>query len=42
VSKRSGNRDIYVTNADGSGLRNLTRDIPQQAFGLAWSSWQKN
>ena len=28
-----GNGDIYVVNVDGSGLRNLTRDIRQQAFG---------
>ena len=24
-------------NADGSRQRNLTRDLDQQAFGIAWS-----
>ena len=28
-------------NADGSGQRNLTRDVPRQAFGIAWSPAQK-
>jgi TolB protein len=26
VSERDGNRQIYVMNADGSGLRRLTRN----------------
>ena len=32
----AGNRDVYVMNADGSRQRNLTGDIRQQAFGIAW------
>jgi hypothetical protein len=28
-------------NTDGSGLRNLTRNLDQQAFGIAWSPGQK-
>ena len=41
VSNRGGNRDIYLVNANGSGLRNLTRDLPRRAYGLAWSPGQK-
>ena len=33
--------DIYVMNADGSGQRNLTRGLRQQAFGIAWSPGQR-
>jgi TolB protein len=41
VSNRSGNRDIYVMNADGSRQPNLTRGLDQPAFGIAWSPAQK-
>ena len=37
VSNRGGNRDIYVMNADGTRQRNLTRGLPQPAWGIAWS-----
>jgi Tol biopolymer transport system component len=37
---RGGYRDIWLMNADGTNQRNLTRDIPQQAFGIAWSPTQ--
>jgi Tol biopolymer transport system component len=36
VSGRDGNREIYVTNADGSGRRNLTRN-PAADFAPGWS-----
>jgi Tol biopolymer transport system component len=37
VSKRNGNNEIYVMNADGSGQRNLTRTPRWQERWLAWS-----
>jgi Tol biopolymer transport system component len=36
VSRRDGNSEIYVMNADGSGLRNLTR-APSDDLDPAWS-----
>ena len=36
VSRRDGNAEIYVMNADGSGLRNLTR-APSDDLDPAWS-----
>ena len=36
VSERDGNAEIYVMNADGSGLRNLTR-TPSHDRDPAWS-----
>ena len=36
VSERDGNKEIYVMNADGSNLRNLTRN-PARDSGPAWS-----
>jgi Tol biopolymer transport system component len=35
ATKRDGNFDVYVVNADGSGERNLTRS-PERDFFLAW------
>jgi TolB protein len=40
VSSRGGSRDVYVMNADGAGQRNLTDNLPSQAFGIAWSPAQ--
>ena len=36
VSERDGNPEVYVVNADGSGLRNLTRH-PGYDSDPAWS-----
>jgi TolB protein len=36
VSRRDGNSEIYVMNADGSGLRNVTR-APSNDLRPAWS-----
>jgi TolB protein len=36
VSRRDGNSEIYVMNADGSGLRNVTR-APSNDLDPAWS-----
>ena len=36
ASRRSGNWDVYVVNADGSGQRNLTRNRERDGFP-AWS-----
>ena len=36
VSQRDGNSEIYVMNADGSGLRNVTR-TPSNDLAPAWS-----
>jgi Tol biopolymer transport system component len=36
VTDRDGNTEIYVVNADGSGLRNL-RNSPSAACCHAWS-----
>jgi Tol biopolymer transport system component len=35
ATKRDGNFDVYILNADGSGLRNLTRN-PGRDFFQAW------
>jgi Tol biopolymer transport system component len=35
-----GNRDIFVMNADGSGLRNLTRTPKADELRFAWESGQ--
>jgi hypothetical protein len=32
--------EVNVMNADGSRQRNLTRDVQQQAFGIAWAPAQ--
>ncbi len=32
-SRRDGNFEVYVVNADGSGLRNLTQKLPGGFFG---------
>ena len=42
VSKRDGNDEVYVMNADGSGQRNLTRTPRWQVRVVAWSPAQKN
>jgi Tol biopolymer transport system component len=36
VSERAGNPEVYVMNADGSGVRRLTRD-PSDDFFPSWS-----
>jgi TolB protein len=36
VSRRDGNWEVYVLNADGSGLRNLTRSAAPES-GSTWS-----
>ena len=36
VSDRGGNHDIYVLNADGSGMQNVTRD-PGTDISPAWA-----
>ena len=36
VSRRDGNREVYVVHADGSGKRNLTRN-PAADFAPIWS-----
>ncbi len=36
---RDGNREVYVMNADGGGLRNLTRH-PAQDGDASWSPWR--
>jgi Tol biopolymer transport system component len=36
VSRRDGNPEVYVVNADGSGQRRLTRD-PAHDSDPAWS-----
>ena len=36
TSLRDGNAEVYVMNADGSGLRNLTRS-PWAEASAAWS-----
>ena len=41
VSKRDGNAESYVMNADGSEQRNLTRTRGWQESWLAWSPVQK-
>ncbi len=35
LSRRDGKQEIYVVDADGSGLRNLTRS-PEHEFAPAW------
>src|SRR3990170_3709760 len=37
VSDRDGNAEIYVMNADGSGLTNLTNNPESDFFRNAWS-----
>lgn len=37
VSNREGNQDVYVMNADGSGVVNLTQSPAAQDRGPAWS-----
>jgi Tol biopolymer transport system component len=39
VSRRDGNEEIYVMNADGSGQRRLTR-TPRNDKSPAWSPAQ--
>ncbi len=41
MSRRDGNAEIYVMNADGSGQRNLTRTPRRQESSAAWSPAQK-
>jgi TolB protein len=36
VSERDGNQDVFVVNADGSGLVNLSLD-PSRDLSPAWS-----
>lgn len=37
TSDRSGNRDVWVVEADGSGLRQLTRTPHDEGLTLSWS-----
>ena len=41
TSKRNGNAEIYVMNADGSGQRNLTRSPARVNDSPVWSPAQK-
>src|SRR3972149_3540074 len=42
VSPRSGNNDLYLMNADGSGLRNLTHNQADDGSGsYSWSPDQR-
>ena len=40
ISKRDGNIEIYVMNADGSGQRNLTRTPRWHESSFVWSPGQ--
>src|SRR3990172_12716359 len=43
VSPRSGNNDLYLMNADGSGLRNLTHNQADDGSGsYSWSVDQRH
>ena len=42
LSFGAGNVEIYVMNADGSGLRNLTRTPKADEVRFAWESRQTN
>jgi TolB protein len=37
ASARDGNEDVWIVGADGTGLRNLTRDFPKDDSHPAWS-----
>jgi TolB protein len=39
VSDRSGNRDIYVMNADGSGVRQLTSNLNPSFYYAEFPDW---